>query len=898
VTDHARAGRALEECEAHYRALFEHADDAIFILSGDVFIDCNPRTLEMFRCTRDEIIGKSPFLYSPATQPDGSDSRKKALEKIQCALAGEPQFFRWVHHRLDGSPFHAEISLNRVEAVNAAYVLAIVRDVTDRVLAERALEENRSYLKAVLDSVNDAVFVDDADTFQVIDVNLRCCEMYGYSHEEMLRTSIGDLSLGEPPYSQADALEWLKRARRLGPQRFDWLAKRKDGSLFWAEVSIRFTLIGSQNRFVVVARDVTERKNAEERIRESEETYRNLFQNAQVGLFRTRISDGKVLECNDQLALMFGYGSREEFIAEYTTSGNYVDPGTRERMLELLRRDGVFRGFEARFRRKDQSIVWVRYSARIDLEHGWIEGVAEDVSERKQAEAERARLAAAIEQAAEMIVITDPEGTIQYVNPAFVRVTGYSREEVLGRNPRLLQSGLHDQAFYEDLWGTITAGRVWQGRIVNKRKDGRLYTETSTISAVVDESDRIVNFVAVKRDISEHLRSEEEKGRLEEQLRQAQKLESIGRLAGGVAHDFNNLLSVILGHGEIALSKLREGDPLTDNIRAMVSAAQRSASLTRQLLAFSRKQALQPIVLDLNELVGNLSGMLGRLLGEDISLDLFLAEDAARVLADPGQIEQVIMNLAVNARDAMPQGGRLLIETANADLDRAYCRTHPGVAPGKYVMLAVSDTGCGMEADVQRQIFEPFFTTKGKGRGTGLGLATVYGIVKQSGGNIWVYSELGEGTTFKVYLPQTEASPAAPAADVGMIRDRAGGAHILVVEDDDSLRTLIGGLLTRLGYQVTLAGNGGEALLLVEETGVRPDLVLTDVVMPNMSGRQLIDRLKRHYPDLLVLYMSGYTDNAIVHHGVLDPDVPFLQKPFSIATLAARLGEVLGTRVE
>ncbi|MBW2093234.1 MAG: response regulator, partial [Deltaproteobacteria bacterium] len=410
--------------------------------------------------------------------------------------------------------------------------------------------------------------------------------------------------------------------------------------------------------------------------------------------------------------------------------------------------------------------------------------------------------------------------------------------------------------------------------------------------------------------------AEREKKKLEEQLQQAQKLESIGRLAGGVAHDFNNMLSVILGYGEIVHQELHPGDPLRKDMEAILKAARSSADLTRQLLAFSRKQTLQPEVLDLNEVVRSIEKMLRRLIGEDIALELSLSKDLSHVKVDPGQIEQVIMNLAVNARDAMPTGGKLLIETSEVELDEAYAQNHADVTPGKYVMLAMTDTGCGMDKEVLLQIFDPFFTTKEKGKGTGLGLSTVYGIVKQSGGNIWVYSEPGQGATFKIYLPvtgdqaETLAEEVARATfkiylpvtgdqaetlaeEVAREESAGGGEHILVVEDEESLRKLLKAMLSRSGYKVTLAANGGEALLLVEEKGLKPDLVITDVVMPGMSGRELVDRLQRKQPDLMALYMSGYTDNAIIHHGALDPGTPFIQKPFTIHDIAEKVRAVL-----
>lgn len=378
---------------------------------------------------------------------------------------------------------------------------------------------------------------------------------------------------------------------------------------------------------------------------------------------------------------------------------------------------------------------------------------------------------------------------------------------------------------------------------------------------------------------------------LEAQLHQSQKLESIGQLAGGVAHDFNNMLNVIIGYGEIILNKLHHGDPLREDTRQIVEAGQRSMALTHQLLAFSRKQILQPKVLNINESLKTIERILHRLIGEDIELVMALEDNLSNVKADPGQIDQVIMNLAVNARHAMPYGGKLIIETANVILDESCTQSHADMVPGDYVMIAVKDTGFGMDRDTLSRIFEPFFTTKEKG--TGLGLATAYGIVKQSGGYIWVYSEFGKGTSFKIYLPATTSKIQLEECKIEKDDHMGGGEHILIVEDEPALRGLFEVMLTELGYRVAVAANGGEALLLVEEKGLTPDLVITDVIMPVMSGDVLANRFRKNQPDIKVLYMSGYTDDAIVHHGVLDEGTSFIQKPFNIKELAAKIEQLL-----
>lgn len=519
--------------------------------------------------------------------------------------------------------------------------------------------------------------------------------------------------------------------------------------------------------------------------------------------------------------------------------------------------------------------------------------ILRDVTERKKAESERNLLMKAIRHAEEIVIITDADGAIRFVNSSFTRISGYKGLEVLNQNPRILKSGLHDDAFYKSLWDTITSGKTWHGQIINKRKDGSLFTVDGSISPIRDQSGTITSFVSVQRDVTESLAWQKEKQSLEEQLRQAQKMESVGRLAGGVAHDFNNLLSVILGYGDDLINQLYEDDPLRHDVQEIIRAGERAATLTRQLLAFSRRQTLQPKVLVLNSIVHDMEKMLQRLIGETIRFQGIYEENLWKVEVDPGQIEQVIMNLAVNARDAMPEGGILTLETANIHLDELYSENHLDVIPGDYVMIAMTDTGIGMDESTMEQAFDPFFTTKEPGRGTGLGLSTVYGIVKQSGGNIWVYSEPGQGTTFKIYFPRVEADQVLEESSDKPIAGFGRGELIIVVEDDNSLRKLFGRILKNLGYKVFTAANGGEALLLIEEKGIVPDLVITDIVMPEMGGKVLIDRLKRKIPDLKVLFMSGYTDNAIIFEGILQPDTPFIQKPFSVKDLTKKISELL-----
>lgn len=504
----------------------------------------------------------------------------------------------------------------------------------------------------------------------------------------------------------------------------------------------------------------------------------------------------------------------------------------------------------------------------------------------KQTDTQLQLRVAALESTANGVVITDRSGNIVWANPAFTAITGYSLNDVLGQNPRILRSRQHPRSFYENMWNTILAGQVWHGEIINSRKDGRQYTEEQTITPVRNDRGEITHFVAIKQDITE-------RKQLDQQFRQAQKMEAVGRLAGGIAHDFNNLLSVIIGYSEIVEERLKPDDPLRAKIEVIKKAGQRGASLTRQLLVSSRRQALIPKVLDLNAVVADTEKMLQRLIGEDVELITVLASELGHVRADRGQIEQVIMNLAVNARDAMPEGGKLIIETKNANLDEEYALRHPPTVPGNYVMLVMIDTGIAMDEQTRSQIFEPFFTTKESGKGTGLGLSTVYAIVKQSGGYVWVYSELGEGTTFEIYLPQVQGEVEEERPSIGPNKLVKGTETILLVEDEEPLRKMTRDLLVENGYAVLEASDGLEALEIAQHHKGPIGLLLTDVVMPRMGGPALAKPLVVLHPEVKVLYMSGYAGYSDAARALVNSESELLPKPFTRDILLRKIREML-----
>jgi len=507
--------------------------------------------------------------------------------------------------------------------------------------------------------------------------------------------------------------------------------------------------------------------------------------------------------------------------------------------------------------------------------------------QQQLAEQSLRKLSCAVEQSADMIFITNSEGIIEYVNPAFEKLTGYSKEEVIGKSPAMLKSGQQPPAIYRELWETIRSGNIYRNMLVNRCKNGQLYYADESISPIRDVEGQITHFVSNARDLTERLR-------IEAQLLQAQKMDAIGRLAGGVAHDFNNLLTIITSYAELALDSVVAGSATDLRIQEILSAAHRAADLTRQLLAFSRRQPQALRVAELNPVIAAAVKTLHRLIGEDIDLTFVPGEGLGKIRLDPVQIEQILMNLAANSRDAMPQGGRCTIETLNVQLDEEYADRKTAVIPvGRYAVITVTDTGSGIPGDHLSHVFEPFYTTKALGKGTGLGLSTVYGIVKQNHGFVWVYSEPGMGTTFKVYLPCVRDQPATPeVADKNADAIVKGTETILLVEDEEPLRRAAAEFLRLRGYEVLEARDGLEALS-VAKSAAQIHLAITDVVMPRMSGGELAKEMSTLRLETKVLFVSGYAGQTVVDHKVVDIENSFLQKPFTLRELAKKVRNLL-----
>jgi PAS domain S-box-containing protein len=531
--------------------------------------------------------------------------------------------------------------------------------------------------------------------------------------------------------------------------------------------------------------------------------------------------------------------------------------------------------------------------ANAELEERVLERTADIRRAHDEVQEAKDKLKTLIEASPLAIISIDTQGCLTSWNTAAERIFGWRQEEVLGKPLPLIRE--EDRGLFEEKFQEQLAGNPFIGEWICLKKDGSP-ADVEVISALLRDSEgKIIGSMGILEDVTESKKFEQALRKSEEQLRQAQKIEAVGKLAGGVAHDFNNILTAISGQSELLLMDLRENDPRQLHVQVIQQAADRAASLTRQLLAFSRKQINQPKVLDLNELILNPDKMLRRLIPEDVQIMLIPGSNLGKVFTDPGQIEQVIVNLAVNARDAMPQGGKLLIETSNAELDEEYCQRHPQVKPGPYVTLAVSDTGIGMDSETQSHIFEPFFTTKEMGKGTGLGLSMVYGIVKQNSGHIWVYSKPRHGTTFKIYFPMTVKSVEKIEAPPICTLSFKGSETILLLEDEDIVLEITKKMLQREGYAVLSANKGSDALVIGEQHQGSINLILSDVLMPDMSAPETVERLMPMQPNAKVLYMSGHTENAIVHHGVLDPGLAFIQKPFRRVELLGKVRGLLDT---
>ncbi len=609
-----------------------------------------------------------------------------------------------------------------------------------------------------------------------------------------------------------------------------------------------------------------------------------IFDLVGIGIAEADPETGRIVRANQRYQRITGYTGTELREITIQELAPPTDRARDWRTFQLAREKGAPYRTEKRYLRKDGSTVDVRLHVAFLHDDDGVPtsavAICEDISDEVEARRDRARLMQAVEQAGEGFILADADGNIEYVNPAFEAITGYSREEVQGRNPRVLQSGEHGPEHYAELWARLRRGQTWRGRFTNRRKDGSRYLADAVISPVLDDNGQIARYVGVQRDVTEQVE-------IQERLVQSQKLESVGHLAGGVAHDFNNMLSVILGSVELVLEQTGPENPLRESLLEIRTAAHRSTAITGQLLTFARRRTISPRVVDLNEVVRSMLKMLNRLIGEHLELAWHPVDGVLPVHIDPVQVNQIIANLCVNARDAIRRDtGRITLESGRKHFDEAYCLANPGFLEGHYVLLAISDDGHGMDAETRDRAFEPFFTTKPEGAGTGLGLSTVHGIVHQNGGFIKLYSEVEEGTTFRIYLPARQPDDIERLPDDVEDHVPGGFETVLIVEDEPGILRTATRILERQGYTVLPASTPAAAIELESTYRGEIHLLVTDVVMPGMNGEALASALQIRRPGLPCLFMSGYTATVIGQRGVLDPDTRLVQKPFSVAEFA------------
>jgi len=713
---------------------------------------------------------------------------------------------------------------------------------------------------------------------QFVDANPPACQLTGYDNAELLRLNIADLVV-EPDRERA--LREFAELAAGGHLEKEYTLKKRGGAT--ALISLRAVKI-NDDRFLGFCQDISQLRKNEQTLQASHAQIQYIIDNTWDIIFQIDLQ-GNYTYANAAAGRATGYPLDELLkMNMWQLSPPDQHALLKNRMQTQIANEALEKTFELEILHRDGHRLWLEItSSRVVNIAGkltGIQGVAREISGRKQAETQLRKLSLAVEHSPVSIIITDTAGNIEYVNPKFSEVSGYAPAEVCGKNPRLLKGDETRPEEYQRLWHDLTAGQQWRGTFHNRKKSGELYWESASISPITDEVGRITHFLAIKEDITKQKT-------LEEQVRQMQKMEAFGQLAGGVAHDFNNILAIV----QMQASTLRMNPDLSPEIADQASeietAAQRGANLTRQLLMFSRRQPLKPCDLNLNDILTSITKMLQRILGEDIQMQFKYAPEPLFIHADASMMGQVLMNLAVNSRDALPKGGQLSIETTAVEFDETTVNSSAQSRPGAFACLSVSDTGSGIPPEILPRIFEPFFTTKDIGKGTGLGLATVFGIVQQHQGWINVSSEAGRGTTFRIYLPRL-AGPAKPAHAKPSPETICGGHEtILLVEDDVPLRRVARIVLTNLGYRVLEAADGTEALRLWQANRHDIRLLVTDLVMPGgMTGKELAEELLKHNPKLKVIYASGYSRGIASKDLHLEEGVNFITKPFSSRNFA------------
>lgn len=914
------------ELDGNFKRLFEQAPLPFHSLDhkGSV-LQVNAAWLRLMGYERADVIGRSILDFVMVGYQRQLKSSFKTLQK-----GGTIQNRIVEMQRANGSAVmvEASVSADFTEDAEFGQTYAILRDISAQPSDVRG-QDNLARRHALILNATPGAIIGFDENRLITFANPATERITGWGPQDLQGMDLHRQLHGASPDDRPKTAEQCSICQAIENQQSsqgETQFKRKDGTLFPVEYSTEpYFVAGVYAGGVLSFNDTTERLAAQEELRQSEEQFRHLFKNAPVALWLEDFSAVKIfldeLQAKgitaDDLNAHFIAHPEDLFKCMELVKINDVNQATLDlhraqtieeltnSLAETLTDDGVvvFRqemvalakgesGTEAMTSIKtvDGEVRHVMFKVFRDMTRdNWDTSYLAftDLTEFRRIEKLNTRLATAIEQSGDNIIITDQDGTIEYCNPAFEKITGYSREEAKGQTPRMLKSGNLDDLFYQNLWETITAGKVWVGSFINRRKNGELFEEEGSISPVFDNKGNIVNFVSVKRDVTRQLE-------LERRLVQSQKMEAVGQLAGGVAHDFNNILHAMLGHLEFAQDENTTTEDLHTELQMLRSGVDRASQLTRQLLAFSRRQVLELKNIDPNDLIAQLLKMVRRVIGEDIELDFRPGNINHDIHVDTGQIEQVLLNLCLNARDAMPEGGTLRIETQREVVSEEFVSAHTWADAGPHIMISVSDNGVGIDPKIMAQIFEPFFTTKERGRGTGLGLATVYGTVKQHGGMILVESKIGEGTTFKILLPTAERLTDANAAKEQQKLPSPGGTEtILLAEDDDAVRNVINRVLTRAGYQVIEAQDGQEALTIFTAYADQIDLALLDMVMPMMGGAEVAREIQAKRPAVKILFNTGYSEDTV--RGRISPNsqAPLMMKPHDPRSLLECIRKLL-----
>ena len=884
LTERRRQESEILQQSVRSEALLRMASDGVVVLDSEGYVaEVSQSFCRMLGYTQEELLKLNASCW------DAQWTREQIAELMR-NTGQEGGVFETQHRRKDGSIYDVEICSCRVPIRGQDYYYCACRDISERRRMQKRLAESEHKYRALFETSNDPILV--LDGIRIADCNPSAVQVLGISLEQLSAQSLLDfapsvLPDGTPAATRIAAC--IGRALQGYAEQFEWRYVRGDGAPIDFHVALSLLSTGERPQIQAVMRDISALKHAQAALRESEDRFRSVFEHSPVGMATVTL-DGVYLTANAALCGMVG-------ISESEIAGrdlrDFTEPGDWEENLGKLRQlvagEIEIAVYQKRYIRSDGQRIWASVHASIvrdrDGNPTYIVAQAEDITERREAESERARLVAAIDAAAEAVVITDLQGVILYANPAFERITGHRVKEVIGGNPRVLKSGRHDREFYKTMWETIAAGNVWSGRMVNRRNDGSLYTEEMTISPVKDASGQTSNFVAVKRDVTEELR-------MEESLRQSQKMQAIGVLAGGIAHDFNNILAAILGYAELLAPVVKSHAQAKEDVSHIRASALRARDLVQQILTFSRQKERERHAVRVDIVLADAVRLLRSTISKSIQIVADIEPSHCTVKADEAELHQIIVNLCTNAYHAMGESeGTLGISQCVVHVDNELMAEIPELSLGPHLKLSVSDTGCGMDETTKERIWEPFFTTKEQGKGTGLGLATVHGIVKALGGAVTLDSALNRGSTFAVYLP-CAVEPAMPV-DKQQSQALEGSERILVVDDESQVANVVGRMLGELGYHVTEMTDSREALDMILSGREQFDLLVTAQQMPGLTGRELAERLRAARNELPIVIMTGFSETITPESAAQMGVSGFLYKPLDSEELAAAVRAAL-----